>query len=98
MNKETKGSQLRKAIYSKYPKEKLAESIATINAIPGTIVHGRYDIVCKLEGAHKLRKAWRESQLLIVPEAGHSVSDPRISDALCHATDAMAKFLNSQSK
>ena len=76
----------------------ILRNIETINAIPGTIVHGRYDIVCKLQGAHKLCKAWRESQLLIVPEAGHSVSDPRISDALCHATDAMANFLNSQTK
>jgi TnpA family transposase len=33
MNEETKSSQLRKVIYSKCPKEKLAKSIATINDI-----------------------------------------------------------------
>ncbi len=76
----------------------IMDNVSAINAIPATIIHGRYDIVCKLESAYKLCKSWRESQLLIVPEAGHSVSDPRISDALCHATDAMAQFLNSQSK
>lgn len=76
----------------------ILQSIDNINHIPGTIIHGRYDIVCKLQGAYELSKAWRESQLLIVPEAGHSASDPRISDAICHATDAMAKFLSETKK
>lgn len=64
-----------------------------INTIPGTIVHGRYDMVCKMQGAHALRQKWRNSQLLIVPESGHSVSEPKVAEAVCHATDAMAKFI-----
>ncbi|GAA0854518.1 prolyl aminopeptidase [Aliiglaciecola litoralis] len=68
------------------------------SAIPGTIIHGRYDMVCKLENAYALSQAWREGQLLIVPEAAHSASDPKISEAICHATDAMAKFIAEQNQ
>ncbi len=74
----------------------ILENAHRISAIPGTIVHGRYDIVCKLENAHALTKQWRNSQLLIVPESGHSTSEPKIADAFCHATDEMAKFLKEE--
>lgn len=76
----------------------ILQQVHKIQSIPGTIVHGRYDIVCKLQAAHELRKAWRESQLLIIPEAGHSTSDPKISEAVRHATDEMARFLKEQHK
>lgn len=73
--------------------EDILNRIKQISHIPCTIIHGRFDMVCKLEAAYTLRQAWHNSQLLIVPESGHSVSEPRIAEALCHATDAMAKFL-----
>ncbi len=71
----------------------ILNNVQRISAIPGTIIHGRYDMVCKLESAYTLSRVWRNSQLNIVPEAGHSGSDPHISDAICQATAAMAKFL-----
>ncbi|MFA3791521.1 prolyl aminopeptidase [Aliiglaciecola sp. SL4] len=74
----------------------ILQNIHKIDSIPGTIIHGRFDIVCKMENAYTLSNAWREGQLLVVPEAGHSASDPRISDAICHATDRMAKFLTEK--
>lgn len=74
----------------------IIDNISKIDAIPGTIIHGRFDIVCKLENAFTLSKAWRSGQLLIVPEAGHSASDPKISDAICHATNEMATFLKEK--
>ncbi|GAB5382822.1 MAG: prolyl aminopeptidase [Aliiglaciecola sp.] len=74
----------------------ILNNIHKLKNIPGTIIHGRYDMVCKLENAYALSKKWREGQLLIVPEAAHSASDPNICDAICHATDAMAKFLKER--
>lgn len=76
----------------------ILSQIGKIAHIPGTIVHGRYDMVCKLEGAHKLRQVWHNSQLLIVPESGHSTSEPLIAEAICQSTDAMARFLNETHK
>ncbi len=61
--------------------------------IPGTIVHGRYDTVCKVEAAYTLSKVWPASQLHIIPEAGHAAGEKHTLQALCSATQAMAKYI-----
>lgn len=58
--------------------------------IPGIIVHGRYDVVCTLDNAFALHRAWLDSQLNIVRDAGHASREPGIVDALVRATEAMA--------
>lgn len=68
--------------------EKLAD-------IPGTIVHGRYDIVCPLENAWQLHHAWPGSELQIIPDAGHSASEAGIVSALIMATDQFARTLSA---
>jgi proline iminopeptidase len=57
-----------------------------LHAIPGVIVHGRYDVVCPVEQAWVLHQAWPESRLQIIPDAGHSATEPGIVDALVTAT------------
>lgn len=59
--------------------------------IPGIIVHGRYDVICPLDNAYALHKAWEGSELHIIREAGHASREPGIVDALIRATDDMAK-------
>lgn len=61
--------------------------------IPGVIVHGRYDVICPLDNAYALHKAWPGSELHIIREAGHASREPGIVDALIRATDDMAKRL-----
>jgi len=61
--------------------------------IPGTIVHGRYDVVCPVDQAHALHQAWPGARLVIVPDAGHSAGEPGIVDALVTATDELAAGL-----
>ncbi|MDQ3796434.1 MAG: prolyl aminopeptidase [Pseudomonadota bacterium] len=61
-----------------------------LGEIPGEIVHGRYDVVCPVEQAWALHRAWPRATLNIVPEAGHSATEPGIADALVRAADAMA--------
>jgi proline iminopeptidase len=51
------------------------------------IVQGRYDVVCPAESAWELHRAWPESELIIVPDAGHSITEPGIISALVEATD-----------
>ncbi|WP_243047806.1 prolyl aminopeptidase [Dyella sp. RRB7] len=67
----------------------LLQHIERIRAIPATIVHGRYDIICPVKTAHDLAKAWPEADFHIVL-AGHSAADPAIVDVLVKATDALA--------
>lgn len=54
--------------------------------IPGTIIHGRYDVVTPLTTAWQLKKAWPRAQLHIVAGAGHSSLEPGIVDKLIRAT------------
>lgn len=71
----------------------LIEHIEKIRDIPAVIVQGRYDIVCPIMSAWDLHRAWPEAQLQIIPDAGHSISEPGIVDALVKATDRFGSRL-----
>lgn len=58
--------------------------------IPGVIVHGRYDVVCPLQNAWDLHKAWPKGELVITPTSGHSAFEAENVDALVAATDRFA--------
>jgi len=58
--------------------------------IPGVIVQGRYDIVCPMESAWELYKAWPDCELNIITDAGHAASERGIIDALVRATKSFA--------
>ena len=66
----------------------LIEHITPIRHIPSVIIQGRYDIVCPMEAAWELHKAWPEARLVVIPDAGHAASEPGITDALIQATDS----------
>lgn len=61
-----------------------------LRKIPGVVVHGRYDVVCPIQSAWELHRAWPTADFRVIPDAGHSVSEPGIVDALIGATDALA--------
>ena len=66
-----------------FPKENyLLDEIDKIRHIPGYIVHGRYDIICPIESAWELSKAWPEANLKIIPDAGHSLAERGITKTL----------------
>jgi proline iminopeptidase len=69
----------------------LIENVGSIRAIPSVIVQGRYDVVCPIMSAWELHRAWPEAQLRIIPDAGHSISEPGIIDALVSATDRFGR-------
>lgn len=66
----------------------LLEKVDRIRHIPSWIVHGRYDVVCPVRSAWDLHKALPESELKIIPDAGHAYDEPGILDALISATEA----------
>ncbi len=67
--------------------DQLLRDAARLHGIPGTIVHGRYDVVCPLANAWDLKRAWPEATLEIIADAGHSAFEPGHTDALIRATD-----------
>ncbi|OKH23261.1 prolyl aminopeptidase [Hydrococcus rivularis NIES-593] len=70
----------------------LLENIDRIRHIPAVIVQGRYDVVCPMITAWELHKAWQEAEFIVVPDAGHSMTEPGIRSALLDATDKFANL------
>jgi proline iminopeptidase len=70
--------------------DQILKNAACLNGIPGVIVHGRYDVVCPVEQAWELHRAWPGARLEIIPDAGHSATEPGIVDALMNATSQFA--------
>ncbi len=66
--------------------DQILNNAACLNGIPGVIVHGRYDVVCPVEQAWELHRAWPDARLQIIPDAGHSATELGIVDALMTAT------------
>lgn len=65
----------------------ILEDVRKIRHLPCEIIHGRYDVVCPIENAWDLKKAWPEAQLHIVPDAGHSARESGILTKLVEATE-----------
>jgi proline iminopeptidase, Neisseria-type subfamily len=62
-----------------------------LRSIPGTIIHGRYDMPCPARYAWELHRAWPEADFHLIEGAGHAFSEPGILDQLIRATDRYAK-------
>ena len=65
----------------------LLDDLDRIRHIPTVLVQGRYDVVTPVRSAWELHRAWPETDLRIVPDAGHAQSEPGITHELIAATD-----------
>jgi proline iminopeptidase len=63
----------------------LLENADLIKNIPTVIVNGRYDMICPPLNAYRLHQRLSNSRLVIVEEAGHSMSEKNIEIALLQA-------------
>lgn len=65
--------------------------IASLDNIPGILIHGQEDLVCPLENAFALQEVWLNSELHVLPKSGHLAShDDDMLRAVIAATDKMA--------
>lgn len=71
----------------------LMENLPRIAHLPAGIVHGRYDMVCPIATADRLARAWKDSEFVVVPDAGHSAMEPGIRAALVGATERFKRRL-----
>jgi len=72
--------------------DQLIAGLDAIRRIPAVIVQGRYDMVCPIVTADRLHRAWPEAEYRVVPDAGHSASEPGIRSALIDATNRFASL------
>lgn len=70
--------------------DQLLDDVGRIRHIPAVIVQGRHDLVCPMQSAWELARAWPEADLQIIGDAGHSAFEPAITRALVAATDRFA--------
>ena len=68
----------------------LLRGAAKLKGIPGVIVQGRHDTYTPPVAAWRLKAAWPEVELNIVPDGGHLFSEPGVTDGLVRATDKFA--------
>ncbi len=65
----------------------IIKNIDSIKHLPISIVHGSRDLICPPDSAFKLHKHLSNSTFVLVPEAGHLSSDPKIQQALIEAVN-----------
>ncbi len=71
-------------------KDQLLRDCGKIAHIPGTIIQGRYDMVCPPRTAYALHRAWPGAAYHLIPDAGHSWLEPGTLDRLICALDGYA--------
>ena len=72
------------------PEDQLLKNVDRIRHIPAVIIQGRYDVVCPMVSAWELHQVWPEAEFIVIPDAGHSMTEPGIRSALLDATDRFA--------
>lgn len=69
--------------------DQIMANMPRIAHIPGTIVQGRYDMICPPKAAFKLAQAWPKAELKMVHMAGHALSETGISQELVDVTNSL---------
>lgn len=72
--------------------DQLMRGCDRIQHLPIVIVQGRYDVVCPVISAWELHQQLPQSELQIIADAGHSITEPGIRNALIEATDRFAQI------
>ena len=65
----------------------LLENLNPIKKIQTFIVQGRYDIICPMQSAWDLHNKLPKSELIIIPNSGHSMLEKGIQKKLIEITD-----------
>ena len=68
----------------------LLHGAVRLAGIPGVLVHGRLDVSGPPDIAWHLSRAWPDSELILLDDAGHATGDPGMTEALVAATDRFA--------
>jgi len=70
----------------------ILKNISILKSIPNIIIQGRYDVVCPIISAWDLHKAWENSNLFVVQDAGHSMLELGIQNKLIDYTDKFSSY------
>ncbi|WP_374727365.1 prolyl aminopeptidase [Haloactinomyces albus] len=68
----------------------LLREAGKLSGIPGVLVHGRLDVSSPPDIAWELARAWPDSELVLIDDAGHGAGEVGTIEALVTATDRFA--------
>ncbi|MEX2279315.1 MAG: prolyl aminopeptidase [Acidimicrobiia bacterium] len=68
--------------------DQLIRDAPILNGIPGSLIHGRYDVSSPLETAWRLSRQWETSELHVMGKAGHGGGE----ELLALISDSLARF------
>jgi proline iminopeptidase len=68
-------------------------NMGRVSHIRGTIVQGRYDMICPPVSAWKINELWPAGELRMIRNAGHAQSEPGISAELVRVMDEIAEVV-----
>lgn len=69
----------------------ILDNVRRLADIPGTVVQGRYDMICPPLAAWRLTERWQRGELKLIPNAGHALSEPGISAELVQVTNRLRR-------
>ncbi|HQZ12692.1 MAG TPA: prolyl aminopeptidase [Devosia sp.] len=70
------------------PRDWILANAGKLASIPGVIIHGRYDVCTPMSSAWQLHKAWPNATFVVVPDGGHTHTEPGILHELVTATES----------
>jgi proline iminopeptidase len=70
--------------------DQLLHEATRLKGIPGIVVQGRFDLLCPPSTSHALAARWSDAEIRIVEDAGHSLYDPGVRNAVMKAIADMA--------
>lgn len=75
------------------PNNYILKNTEKLSKIPISIIHGRYDMVCPFINAYNLHKKLKNSTLHTIDLAGHTSSEPLITEKLISEMKRLSKKL-----
>lgn len=75
--------------------DQIIKNLPKITHLPLTIVHGRYDVICRASSAFRLYEHWPKSKLVIVQDGGHSNQESSMVKSLVDAGEDMKNKLRN---
>ena len=74
----------------------ILDNMEKLAGVPGTIVQGRFDMICPPEAAFALHQAWPRSDLRMIGKAGHALSEPGITAELVRIMQRLGPGLKQE--
>jgi len=74
------------------PDDRILCNAGRLADVPGTIIEGRYDMICPFTTAWELARAWPKARFIVVPDCGHSIADTGIQKAFMQAMEDLRKL------